>query len=113
MVGSNDFQDQPLNDCKGPKDRQSPHVTIAKSAKLSVAGAQLIFGGGEKIICHVVYAYEMLAMVNDDAHACVADLDWVMIQCVYRHMKRWETIRTCECIITTKFVILNDSHVRS
>ena len=32
------------------------HVTIAQHAKLSVAGAWLIFGGGEKNICHVVYA---------------------------------------------------------
>ena len=32
------------------------HVTIAQHAKLSVAGAWLIFGGGENNICHVVYA---------------------------------------------------------
>ena len=32
------------------------HVTIATHAKLSVAGAWLIFGGGENNICHVVYA---------------------------------------------------------
>ena len=36
-------------------------ITIARCAKLRVAGAWLIFGGGENNICHGVYAYKMLA----------------------------------------------------
>ena len=48
---------------------------VAMSAKLGVAGSWLIFGGGEKTFCHVVYTYDALAMVCVIARAFVSDLD--------------------------------------
>ena len=45
------------------------HHHNGQHAKLSGAGAWLIFGGGENNICHVVYAWRMLA---SDVYCCFA-----------------------------------------
>ena len=48
---------------------------IAPRAKLSIAGARLIFGRGENNICHVDNAYEMLASnVCYRARVCVGSM---------------------------------------
>ena len=49
-------------------------LQLATSAKMNVARARFIFGGGETIICHVVYRHNVFAMVHDIAHVCVVNL---------------------------------------
>ena len=51
-------------------------------------------------------------MAYDIAHVCVADLDWVMIPCVYVYVKIYKSIRTCVLRISAMFVITIGSRVR-
>ena len=70
-------------------------------------------GRQENIVCHVVYTRDVLAMAYDIAHVCVVDIDCVMTPCVCIDEEREKTIRTCEMHITTKFGIVDESHVRT
>ena len=62
------------------------HTSHSRSAKISCAGAWLIFGGGENNICHGAYAYGdahtwwMLCAYHGFGYMCVHPCRWVHIR---------------------------------